>query len=296
MTYNILLGGAGCRVEAIARVVEAVRPDILAIQEANDEAVLYQLAERWGMAVHYGHATSAFRPALLSPHRLTPEPVEPRPGHLAKTLVRARIDLPGGPIVACATHLSARPWHWGRTPAFRRREAAEVLRLTEGADLLMADCNALSPGDRLRPSDPPRPLDVALPRYPMWINRTVLAALPYRPCRLAMRWLIEREMPREIVGRLLAGGWVDAYRRAEPSRPGYTWPAPWPLARIDLVLARPPLAALVRRAVRVQTPTAWQASDHLPVVVDFSGVPGALAPGTASPEGPGRGGCGRGRG
>lgn len=272
MTYNILLGGEGCRVDAIGRVVESIRPDIVGIQEANDEVVLRDLASRWGMHALLARSPSRFHVALLSRYSIEPEPATAETGRLAKNVVRGRVQTPSRPLSVAVGHLSAQPWHRPGAQAFRRGDVAEFLRLSAGADILMADCNALAPGDRLRPSDPPPDSGGPFPRYPMWINRWVLAAARRRGLRPLLRLLIHLEMPREIVGSILAAGWVDAYRRARPYDAGYTWPIPWPLARIDFMFARPTLAGTIERATRVQTPLAWRASDHLPVVVDFRPV------------------------
>src|SRR6185503_13883279 len=48
LTYNIWKGGAG-RVEAIARVIEVCRPDVVLLQEATNPDVVAALAERTGM-------------------------------------------------------------------------------------------------------------------------------------------------------------------------------------------------------------------------------------------------------
>ncbi len=347
MTYNLLVSGRG-RTETIARIVEACRPDVLAVQEATDPAAIRGLARRWGMQIHVGHSATGFGVALLSPHPLEPEPIDPAPGRLAKSLARARIHLPDrGDLSVVATHLAAYPWHRLGAPAWRRAELAEVLRLSAGADLILADCNARAPGDPLRPIPRPRGMHGPYPSYPNLLNRAILVAAQIRGCRPLMRLLIEAEIPREMVGMLLKAGWVDVFRHLHPLRPaqrdpdllvdnpaachprpvhagraettgrdtacepdqatpevtrgggeawaralvaalrplrplhrldcgrvgpralGYTWPVPWPLARIDFVFASPQLA---RRAVAcepVNHPDVCRGSDHLPVTADF---------------------------
>jgi exodeoxyribonuclease III len=84
--------------------------------------------------------------------------------------------------------------------------------------------------------------------------------------RLIERWTVER---------LLREGYVDCYRQVHPRARGLTC-ATWQLAaRVDYVFATPDIASGVLSADVVggrtwHDPDAAAASDHFPVVVDFS--------------------------
>ena len=49
LTYNIREGGVG-RVDALAEVIDAARPDVVALQEAREPAMVERIAELAGFA------------------------------------------------------------------------------------------------------------------------------------------------------------------------------------------------------------------------------------------------------
>lgn len=269
MTYNMLHSGVGGRASAIARVAARVAPDILAAQETTDRRQIEQLAEQLGLHLVHGDASSGLHGAILSRFPLELQPTVAQPGALAKTVVRAHIETPTRTLDVVSAHLSAQPWFWRHTRVFRQREVAEVLRLAAGADLLMGDFNARAPLDPIRPIPPPRGPIGPRPSYPMTINTVVRAASLVRPLRPLMRLMVNRGFPPVIIRAAQRANWVDLYRQRNSTRPGYTWPAPWPLARIDFIFGQPWLADQVRRVAPISDPDAWYGSDHLPVVADF---------------------------
>jgi endonuclease/exonuclease/phosphatase family metal-dependent hydrolase len=107
-----------------------------------------------------------------------------------------------------------------------------------------------------------------LPRVvsPLTVGLPVSRAMDRFLGRLIERWTIER---------LLKEGYVDCYRRVHPRARGLTC-ATWQLsARVDYVFATGDLAARVLGADVVggrtwPDPDAAVASDHFPVVTDFS--------------------------
>jgi endonuclease/exonuclease/phosphatase family metal-dependent hydrolase len=108
----------------------------------------------------------------------------------------------------------------------------------------------------------------ALPRVvaPLTVGLPVSRAMDRFLGRLIERWTVER---------LLEEGYVDCYRDVHPRARGLTC-ATWQLsARVDYVFATPDLAAHVVGADVVggrtwPDPDAAVASDHYPVVADFS--------------------------
>ncbi len=108
----------------------------------------------------------------------------------------------------------------------------------------------------------------ALPRVvtPLTVGLPVSRAMDRLMGRLIERWTMER---------LRNEGYVDAYRRIHPRARGFTC-ATWQLsARVDYVLSSPDLAPHVTGADVVGSrtwpdPDAAVASDHYPVVADFS--------------------------
>ena len=108
----------------------------------------------------------------------------------------------------------------------------------------------------------------ALPRVvaPLTVGLPVSRAMDRFLGRLIERWTIER---------LLKEGYVDCYRDVHPRARGLTC-ATWQLsARVDYVFATPDLATRVVSADVVggrtwPDPDAAVASDHYPVVADFS--------------------------
>jgi endonuclease/exonuclease/phosphatase family metal-dependent hydrolase len=95
------------------------------------------------------------------------------------------------------------------------------------------------------------------------------------PVSRAMDRFLGRLIERWTVERLLSEGYVDCYRRVHPRARGLTC-ATWQLAaRVDYVFATPDVASGVVTADVVGSrtwpdPDAAAASDHFPVVADFS--------------------------
>jgi exonuclease III len=84
----------------------------------------------------------------------------------------------------------------------------------------------------------------------------------------------------EVQDRLAQAGWVDGFRHLHPGAPGYTLPAMSPRVRLDYVLVPSPLLdRLAACEPAVDAPLAARASDHLPLVAEFTvGAAGTLAP------------------
>src|SRR5271165_2829459 len=93
MTYNIFLGGAG-RMDAVTGVARDVAPDLLGIQEADDEQAIAHLADTLGMDYVYGKANTIHHVAFLSRFPILHSNNHPHPGILRKTMLEVHVRLP----------------------------------------------------------------------------------------------------------------------------------------------------------------------------------------------------------
>ena len=74
------------------------------------------------------------------------------------------------------------------------------------------------------------------------------------------------------VDLLIMSRYVDCFRSLHPDTMGYTWPAPLPAGRVDLIFANPELASQLSAAsvfVEGEGIGASDASDHSPVLAEF---------------------------
>jgi exodeoxyribonuclease-3 len=234
--YNIQEHGRG-RLDAIADVVRAARPDAVALVEA-DEASMYALSRALGMEARLGQSSAVpFHVAWLT--RL---PIVRAENHrlpaLAKTLLELEVRGEAGPMRLFATHLASS--HEAPTYTPRREVEAIVaaLRATPGPHLLVGDLNALGAEDP--------------------IGRPPLGVEP--------KGEAVEGTPREVVRRLVEAGYVDCYRRLHPRRPGFTYPADSPWLRLDYAFVSRDLASRLRGC---EVLTSARVSDHLPLVVEL---------------------------
>jgi exodeoxyribonuclease-3 len=275
MSYNIFLGGAG-RMEAITRVIRAIDPDLLGIQEADDEAAIAHLARALDMDYVYGKANTIHHVALLSRFPILRSINHPHPGILRKTMLEAHVQLPGGdPLTLYVAHLNAFATHGGERRRVRELEAmlTTIAARAQEPHLLFGDCNALAPGD-----------PVVLERVTAHIANRVIGAemgtirrtRPLTVGSLLDRgirngWLeAERLLPRHAIRFVLKAGYTDCFRFLHPDRPGHTFPAPQPALRLDYVFAPPALVDRLVSCEVVEHPDVVIASDHRPLVARFT--------------------------
>ena len=251
LTYNIREGGLG-RAEAIAEVIKAARPDVVALQEARDPEVVLRIAQLAG----FRHSGS--RPSH-STGFLSNIPVidyawrqPPRTRH---ALLEVRL-IEGFPRVF-VLHLRA----WFSKWSERQRER-ELRGLLDGIQkqlieenrafafhVLAGDFNALAPGEKFDSSPMPR-----------WIR--------------GMVWLSGRDIARSTISMMQSDGYVDAWRvlhRDLEKDPGYTFPVWNPHVRLDYVFTPTEFASRFTACEVRHAPDAVRtASDHLPLLVDIS--------------------------
>ena len=275
MTYNIFLGGAG-RMDAITSVVEEINPDLLGIQEADNEQAIAQLADRLHMDYVYGPANTAHHVAFLSRFPVIHSANHPHPGILRKTMLEAHVQLPGnGELVLYVVHLNATATPGGERWRVREMEAilGSIAPRAATPHLLFGDCNAIAPGD-----------NVVVERLTAHItNRVTGADLGYvrRQRSLTFGALVDRGikrgllapemvMPSYVVPHVLEAGYIDCFRHLHSAEPGYSFPAPNPAVRLDYIFAPPIMQQRLLSCEVVDLPAARTASDHRPLVARFA--------------------------
>jgi endonuclease/exonuclease/phosphatase family metal-dependent hydrolase len=249
LSYNILDGGVE-RADAIARVIEAQRPDVVGLVEADDAGIVESLASRLGTdfihapgRTHASALLSRFAIAETVNHALV------RDG-LSKSLLQAAVVVPGfGELPIGVVHLHARAFEEDET--IRERELAVVLdvfaadRSANRPHLLCGDFNANAPYQRIDP----------------------------QKCKPKTRaaWEQQSGLPRRVVQQLLDAGYVDTLyvvdRDAGESAGTFTTEDPG--QRVDYIFAYGIERARIRMAWVVNEPPAKDASDHYPVAVDL---------------------------
>ena len=251
LTYNIREGGVG-RAEAIAEVISAAKPDVVALQEAREPAVVERIAQLAGFKF-FGSRRSH------STGFLSNVPVvnygwhhPPRTRHALLEVVLAD----GYPRVF-VLHLRAWFSSWSE-----RQRARELRGLLDGIQeqlikeqhafafhVLAGDFNALGPGEKFDPSP-----------MPAWIR--------------GMIWLSGRDIARSTIEMMQSDGYADAWRTLHADHegePGYTFPVWNPHVRLDYVFT--PAEYKSRFAaceVRRAPDTVVTASDHFPLLVEIS--------------------------
>jgi endonuclease/exonuclease/phosphatase family metal-dependent hydrolase len=278
MSYNIFLGGTG-RMDAITEIVRTVNPDLLGIQEADDEEAIARMATDLGMEFAHGKANTIHHVALLSRFPIIRVVNHPHPGILRKTMLEVHVRLPNGaPLTLYVAHLNAFATYAGERRRVREVEAilGSIAPHAQEPHLLFGDCNALAPGD-------PIVLERVTAHFANRFTRAEMGRIrPRRPLTvgslldraISLGWLeAERILPRYAVRHVLAAGYTDSYRRLHPYEPGFTFPAPDPALRLDYVFAPPLMQGRLLSCEVVDLPATALASDHRPLVARFAIVP-----------------------
>ena len=251
LTYNIREGGVG-RAEAIAEVISAANPDVVALQESRDPAVVERIAgiagfPFWGSRA--AHSTGFLSRVPVLEHKWRQLP---RTRHAV-----LEVSLAEGRPRVFVVHLRA--WFSNWTERQRARELRGLLdgiqeQLTRenrafAFHVLAGDFNALAPGEAFDSSPMPR-----------WIR--------------GMVWLNGRDIARTTIDMMRADGYVDAWRtlhRNLDDAPGHTFPVWNPHVRLDYVFTPTEFASRFTSCEVRRTPdVARTASDHFPLLVEIS--------------------------
>ena len=246
VSYNILDGGVG-RADALADVIAAQRPDVVALVEAEDEAVVDHLARRLNMDFLLASGNS-HGSALLTRWPIR-ESINHAPLHkeLEKSLLEATVVEPSGREWTLGVlHLHAHGLEADEEQ--RMRELDVVLKLFEPhrrarrPHLLCGDFNANAPYQRIDPAK-------------------------CKP-RTQKEW--EQNgggLPRRAIQRVLNAAYVDTLREVDPaaSETVGTFKTEFPGQRVDYIFAHGFEPVQLRQAWVEQSDTARGASDHYPV-------------------------------
>lgn len=299
LTYNILVG-ATRRVNQLTSMLRPAQPDIIGLVEANDPHVVDSLAERLGMQAVMsarGEHSQDWQVALLTRLPIIYSKTHTYYGVLSKPVLEVCVEEEHGQqLTVFVTHLSAAFSKRRAGDNIRRREIQEVLHIMahkQGTPhLLLGDFNALAPGDAFQASNLLRYL-VNIDKY-YRKNPASVEGHPYLdfvvPASLRIFNPLLRIIPRSklltyffdqaaaiyaprgTISLPGSAGYVDCFRRANLSDPGFTCPAAAPAGRIDYLFASPELAARLDTCAVLssgENVTGEQASDHLPVIAEF---------------------------
>ena len=248
VSYNILDGGVG-RADALADVIATQRPDLVALVEAEDEAVVDHISRRLGMdfllAAGHSHAS-----ALLTRWPVR-ESINHAPLHrvFEKSFLEATVVEPSGrEWLLGALHLHA---HGLEADEDRRMRELDVVlnafephRRAGRPHLLCGDFNANAPYQRI---DPAR-------------------------CKPRTRKEWDQNgggLPRRAVQKVLDAGYRDTLREVDPraAETVGSFKTEFPGQRVDFVFSYGFEARQLRQAWVEQSDAARQASDHFPVGV-----------------------------
>lgn len=246
LSYNILDGGND-RQDLLAPVIESYQPDVVGLVEADDPAVLEQLAQC--LKMHSIHAPGDDKASAL----LSRYPITRSINHallnrrLSKSLLEVGLrDSAGVEWTLGVLHLHARATLADEQQ--RLEEIEEVLRIfqplrkEQTPHLLMGDFNSHAPSQRI---DPQR-------------------------CKPSTQkaWEANGKMiPRQVVSRILEAGYLDSLRVFDPAAAeiAATFSTEFPGQRVDYIFTFGFEPSRIREAGVIKEPPAPQASDHFPV-------------------------------
>jgi endonuclease/exonuclease/phosphatase family metal-dependent hydrolase len=252
VSYNILDGGEG-RADLLADVIEAQRPDVVGLVEADRRDVVEQIANRLRMDfIHAAGNTHAS--ALLSrwPIRQSINHALLHPAKLEKSLLEAVVVDPaaGTEWTLGVVHLHAH----GTEAAERKREQElqvvlgvfETQRLAGGPHIICGDFNANAPYQRI---DPAR-------------------------CKPRTRREWEENgggLPRRVVQRMLDAGYLDSLREVDraASETKGSFTTEFPGQRVDYVFTFGFEKPRLKRAWIANESPAREASDHYSVGLEI---------------------------
>jgi endonuclease/exonuclease/phosphatase family metal-dependent hydrolase len=250
-SYNIHDGGVG-RADPLAEVVEAQRPDVVALVEATDLPVIERMARRMGL--DYVQAPGPKQASAL----LTRHTIRHSINHalldarLTKSVLEACVvDAAGVEWTFGVVHLNARAYEVDES--IREREITAVLeifqphRAASRPHILCGDFNANSPIQRIDP----------------------------QKCKKSTRQAWEANggyVPRRVVQMILDAGYVDtlyAVRGGEAATAA-TFTTQFPGQRVDYIFTHGIDLPRLKHAWIEQDRLAKYASDHYPVGAEIA--------------------------
>ncbi len=253
VSYNILDGGEG-RADPLAEVIEAQRPDVVALIEAIDQTVVERVANRLKMdfIIAVGKKGAS---ALLSrwPIAETINHAMLRPG-ISKSFLEAVVIEPQTQtrwpigVIHLHAHASLKDEKGRMGEMARVLDAFSAHRRGGQAHLLCGDFNAASPADTI---DPERMKPRSLEEWKANGNA----------------------LPREVIQSVLSAGYLDTFLAANghAGRMAGTFTTQHPGQRVDYIFAWGVPAARLKSGWIEQDRLAKYASDHFPVGAEIVG-------------------------
>ncbi len=261
VSYNILDGGEG-RADPLAEVIEAQRPDVVALVEAVDPAVVERIANRlrFDFVIATGNKqASALLTRWTIRHSVNHALMNPG---LSKSLLEALvIDPAGAEWTFGVVHLNARAGE--EDEKMREQELAIVLdifaahRRGRKPHLLCGDFNSNSPIQLIDP----------------------------RKCKptTKKKWIENGgSVPRRVVEQLLAAGYLDTLHaaRGDYAATAASFTTQFPGQRVDYIFAHGIAPSEFKDAWIEQDRLAKYASDHFPVgaeIISMGGLRGKVS-------------------
>jgi endonuclease/exonuclease/phosphatase family metal-dependent hydrolase len=250
LSYNILDGGVG-RADQLADVIASQQPDLVALVEAEDEAVLDHLARRLDMDVLFAPGNT-HASALLTRWPVR-ESINHAPLHkgLEKSFLEATVvDPTGRDWTLGVLHLHA---HGTEADEDQRTRELEIVlkafsshRAASHPHLLCGDFNANAPYQLIDPAK-------------------------CKP-RTQKEWAQNGGgLPRRAVQKVLNAGYVDTLRQVDPkaSETAGSFNTQSPGQRVDYVFAYGLGPSVLGGAWIERSAQAKDASDHFPVGVEI---------------------------
>jgi endonuclease/exonuclease/phosphatase family metal-dependent hydrolase len=241
LSYNILDGGEG-RADPLAEVIEANRPDVVALVEATNLQVIERIANRLKMDFVHAPGRESQASALLT--RWT---IRDSVNHgllragLSKSFLKATVITPEGEqLVFGVLHLHHHP---GESDEQQRERELDIIldlfkqhRDARTPHILLGDFNAHSPRQRID-------VDKLKPAT-------------------RQEWEANgRQLPRRAIQKLLDAGYVDTFSDGVEG----TFTTQFPGQRVDYIFVHGIDPARVTDAWIEQDRLAKYASDHFPV-------------------------------
>jgi len=241
LSYNIRYGGRGREAE-LARVIRAVAPDLVVIQEGSRPAVIERLARETGLA-HWGSRRGE------SLAFMSREPVAHAEWHRPRVSRHAFLEIvpAGDRWRVFGVHLSAVHAAWTERRRWYELRAllVAIQQHQHGPHALVGDFNTLAPGELL---------DVRK-----------------LPARLrALVWLSGGRIRWRTIQAVLDAGYADAYRHLQPDLVGSTFPTWDPHVRLDYLFVPQAHVERVSRCQVITDDPARGASDHLPLLAELT--------------------------
>jgi len=250
VSYNILDGGEG-RADPLAEVIEAQKPDIVVLVEADVPAVVERIAGRLKMDFIFGQGRRHGAAILCRGRIIESVNHSILQDKFSDCVLEATVATADGQWTVAAVHLHARARF--EDEAKREREIEGILdifaphRASNRPHLLAGDFNANSPIQQVNPQE----------------------------CKQRTREDIAANggvLPRTAIQKLLASGYVDTFHAArgpEARRIG-SFTTQHPGQRVDYIFSHGIDVARFKDAGVEQDRLAKYASDHFPIRVEIA--------------------------